>query len=168
MANRPTREPPAETNAQRQPEETLLQLKPSMWRNRPFLFLLCVLLLCSPATALAVATRFGFDAHIPVMASLIPAVVGILVFMVWRLRCSSTELTVTTRRCILRRGVLSRFTTEVRHCDIRNIQIYQTFAQRIFGVGFICISSEAEDEHDIRVHGIPRPQFIAETIRKAQ
>jgi hypothetical protein len=153
---------PADSNpAPRGPEETICKLKPSMWRNRPFFFALCILTICS----VAAAAPYG---RVPLYISLALAATSALILLVWSSRCASTELTITTRRCILRHGILSRFTTEMRHSDIRNIQVSQNLFQRIFGVGYICISSELQDDHDLQVSGLPHPDHIAETIRKMQ
>jgi uncharacterized membrane protein YdbT with pleckstrin-like domain len=168
MAKFEVQEPSPDAQPARQPEETICKLKSAMGRNRPFAFLLCMLLLCSPLITLIVAAAYHFSATPLLLLSLVPFAIGAVFTLVWRLRCSSTELTVTTRRTILRHGILSRYTTEVRHCDVRNVQVFQTFWQRLFGVGHICISSEADDEHDIQVSGMPHPDHIAETIRKMQ
>jgi uncharacterized membrane protein YdbT with pleckstrin-like domain len=167
MQNTPRQEPGQATAAGR-PEETLCRLKPSMWRNQPFTFVLYILLLISPAIAAAVGWAYELNVKMLAALALVPAAFAGMMLTVWKLRCASTELTVTTKRCILRHGIMSRFTTEVRHCDIRNIQVAQSLFQRICGVGSMCISSEAEDEHDISVSGIAHPEKVAEMIRKCQ
>ena len=90
-------------------ETCLLVASPSMFRNRPFSFLLvCALSLVG---------------------------IGIPILVIWFFRCRSTELTVTDLRTRLHRGWLSRSITEVWHRDVRNVQIEQTFFQRDFGGG---------------------------------
>jgi uncharacterized membrane protein YdbT with pleckstrin-like domain len=163
-----TKEQPEQPAPARSQEETVYKLKPSIWRSQPFTFLLYILLILSPAITAAVAYRYGLDARTLALVSVLPCAFGCLMLIVWKLRCKSTELTITTRRCILRHGILGRYTTEIRHSDIRNIQVAQSFWQRICGVGHICISSEMEDEHDLEVSGIPHPDRVAETIRKLQ
>jgi len=168
MVRIPVRERSADMPTVRTPEEIVCQLRPGMWRNRPFSFLACLLLVTAPAAVLIASTKLRFDLSVALSWSLVPAGLGVAMFFIWHLRCSSTEVTITSRRTILRRGFLGRSTTEVRHCDVRSIQVSQTLWQRICGIGHICISSEAEDDHDIRVSGIPHPQRIAETIRQMQ
>lgn len=161
-------EPPAQAGPAKGPEEDVCKLRPSMWRNQPFVFLLYVILVLSPAITAIAATIYGLNAKIFAMLAAIPCAFACIMLLSWRMRCRSTELTITTRRTILRHGVLSRYTTEIRHCDVRNIQVAQSFWQRLCGVGRICISSEMEDDHDILVDGLPHPDQIAETMRKLQ
>jgi uncharacterized membrane protein YdbT with pleckstrin-like domain len=161
-------EPPAQAGPAKGPEEVICKLRPSMWRNQPFTFLLYVVLVLSPAITAIVANIYGLNAKTLAMIAAIPCAFACLMLLGWKMRCRSTELTITTRRSILRNGIFSRYTTEVRHCDVRNIQVSQSFWQRLCGVGRICISSEMEDDHDILVDGLPHPDHIAETMRKLQ
>jgi uncharacterized membrane protein YdbT with pleckstrin-like domain len=113
-----------------------------MWRTNPILFLLSV--------------------------ALILVGVGIVILLIWWLICKSTRLEVTNKRTIVTKGLLSKATNEVRHSDVRNIQVTQSFLQRILGCGTIAISSAGQSEMEILVTGIPDPQGIAETIRENQ
>lgn len=168
MATEPTATQPAEPAPPKGPEETISVLKPSMWRNQPFTFALYILLLVSPVILVMAAWRYELNVKTFAIISILPFAFAAVMLLGWKLRCKATELTITTRRSILRHGMLSRYTTEIRHCDIRNIQVAQTFWQRICGVGSICISSEMEDDHDLEVTGLPHPDRIAAAIRKMQ
>lgn len=123
-------------------ETTLIKVSPSMWRTNPIVFLLSV--------------------------ALVFVGVGILILVIWWLICKSTRMEVTTKRTIVTTGLLARATNEVRHSDVRNIRVNQTFLQRILGCGTIAISSAGQSEMEILVTGIPDPQEIAETIREHQ
>jgi uncharacterized membrane protein YdbT with pleckstrin-like domain len=115
--------------------------RPTMFRSRPFSFLLYLIL--------------------------VPAIVGAVLLLFWWLKCRSTTLTVTEHRLILRKGILSEQTNEVRHQDVRDIQIGQTFWQRLFGIGSIEISS-AGQTGVIVAADIRDPQRIAALIRQRQ
>ena len=119
-------------------EKTLYQENPSMFRNRPVEFVVNVLLCL--------------------------IVVGFILFFVWWLRCKGTTLTVTNKRTILRRGILSKSITEVWHRDVRNVQLDQTFFQRILGVGQVGISSSGQSGLEISVTGIPDPDLVKRLI----
>ena len=54
-------------------------------------------------------------------------IVGIPFLLIWWLQCLGKTLIVTTTRTTLRRGILSKATTEVWHKDVRNVQITQSF-----------------------------------------
>ena len=102
-------------------EETVLyHSHPAMFRNRPWSFILCLIL------------------------SLVG--IGLIIFLIWWIRTKGTELTVTNERASLRKGILSKFTNDVYLTDVRNVQIYQSFWQRVFGVGSVAISSALATE----------------------
>ena len=119
-------------------ESNLYVASPSMFRNRPLTFALVVLL------------------------SLVG--VGLPILIVWFFRCRSMELTVTNMRTRLHRGWLSRSITEVWHRDVRNVQLDQTFLQRLFNVGRIGISSAANSGIEIDVSGMRKPDKIKSLI----
>lgn len=121
-------------------DKVLFRANPSMFRNHPVWFILLIILLP----------------------------VGIVVFPIWYLLCRGTVLTITETRSILRTGLLSRDTNEIRHRDVRNIQVNQQAWQRICGVGSIGISSAAQADMEIFADGIRNPQAIAEAIRTRQ
>jgi uncharacterized membrane protein YdbT with pleckstrin-like domain len=127
-----------------QEEKYLIQENPSMFRNHPFWFL--VLLILVPLT-------LGL---------------ALLVFLGWWIQTKAVRFYVTEKRTLLVEGILSRNSTEVRHDDVRNIQVEQTFFQRLLNVGRIEISSAGQSTMEIVVNGIPDPQEIAETIRRYQ
>lgn len=121
-----------------QEERTLYEEHPSMFRNQPVGFvincLLCLIL------------------------------VGFVLQFVWWLRCKGTTLTITTDRTRLRKGILSKSITEVWHQDVRNVQLKQTFFQRMLGVGTIGVSSAGQNEIEINVKGIPDPDRVKQLI----
>lgn len=114
---------------------------PSMFRNHPFGFLLSVLL--------------------------IPVAVGILILLVWYLRCRSTKLEFIGHDLILETGLLSKNRTELHVRSIRTVNVYQSFGNRIFGVGKIAIYT-AGDDPEIEVAGMPDPHDLREMVKKEQ
>ncbi len=119
-------------------ERTLYDEHPSMFRNRPVEFVLTGLL-----------CLIG---------------IGIVMFFVWWLKCKGTQLTVTTERTRLRKGILSKSVTEVWHQDVRNVQLSQSFFQRMFNVGWIGISSSGQSGLEIGVAGLPDPERVKQLI----
>lgn len=123
-------------------EETLLEVSPSIFGRNPFMHLL-VGLLCL-------------------------VVIGLVWYLVEWLRCRSTQLVVTTQRTILRTGILSKQTSELRHTDIRNIQVVQGVFERMLKVGTLELSSAAQSDVEIVIKGVPDPQGLATLIRENQ
>ena len=116
----------------------LYESSPAMFGNHPFYFVLCVIL------------------------SLVG--VGLIIFLVWWIQCKGTTLTVTNEQTTLRKGILSKYTNDVFHENVRNIQVRQSMTQRIFGVGYIGISSAGQAGVEIEVNGLPDPERVKEII----
>lgn len=148
-------------------ETVLLEVHPSMFRNHPIAFVFCMLLILdgvimlfnSPGTGLIVAGLFDRPG-----TGLIVAGLGILILLWWWLKCLGTTLTVTNTKTTLRNGLLSKHTNEVRHQDIRNLQVGQGILQRLFGVGRLSVSSAAQSDIEISVGGIADPQRVKKLI----
>lgn len=136
-----------------QEEVELFRKHPSMFRNHPVGFVLTTLLLIG-----------GIVGAFWSVWALIASVIALIIFAQWWLKCIGTILIVTNEGINVERGILSKSTNELWHTDVRNVQIVQTFAQRIMGVGTINISSSGQGEIEICVHGIPNPHEVHRII----
>ncbi len=119
-------------------EEILYEAHPSMFRNHPIGFILCLIL------------------------SLVG--IGLIIFLFWWLDSKGTKLTVTSQRTTLRRGILAKNTNDVYHTDVRNVQVSQSMMQRVFGVATIGISSAGQSGLEIEVAGMRDPEQIKDII----
>jgi len=120
-------------------EKILWEGSPKMYKQHPMQFVLC-LLLCLVG-------------------------IGFLFLLFWWLQCKSQKLTVYESRVVLDKGLLSRTSSEVRCKDIRNIQVQQTFSQRIMKTGTIGISSAGQSNIEIEISGIENPRQVANLVR---
>jgi len=120
-------------------ESVLYEANPSMFKNSPVYFVISVLLIAA----------YG---------------AGLIILLVWWIKCKGTKVTVTEEKTILRKGILSKYTNEVFHENVRNVQVWQSFFQRILGVGRIGISSAGQSGLEIDVTGISDPDRIKEII----
>lgn len=98
---------------------------------------------------------------------LVPVAVGILILLWWFLMCKSTRLEVIGNDIVLTRGLLSKDTTEVDIARIRSVNVYQSFFNRMFGVGDIKIYT-AGDEPEIEVSGVPNPNEFRLLVKQIQ
>ena len=73
-------------------------------------------------------------------------------------------LIVTEKRTILQLGLLSRRTVDVRHKDVRLVEVSQSIFQRIFGTGNLAISSAGHGGVEIEMPGIIEPQKLKRQI----
>lgn len=149
----------------RGPEARVMMVRRAMFRAKPLRFLILLVLLLA---GLGGAVYFGVmrNPAEPVGAAAC-AVIGFGAFVVligWKFLSLGEVIEVTTKRTIERTGILSRSTTEIMHKDIRGIQITQSFCQRLLGVGTMCISSAAEDDHEIMAVDVPGPDRVRDTI----
>lgn len=149
----------------RGPEARVMLIRRAMFRAKPLRFLLLAMLLL---VGLGGAVFFGVarnPANAPVAVGF--AVVGFVAFAIligWKFLSLGEMIEITTKRTIERTGILSRATTEIMHKDIRGIQITQSLGQRVLGVGTMCISSAAEDDHEIEATDVPNPDRVRDTI----
>lgn len=146
------------------PEQTVLKLRPEMFRARPLTFSgLCLVLLAS-----AIGAGYGLlstsGSQVLGWVCIAAGAMTLGVFGVWKIRNLGSCLEVTNKRTIERLGLFSRFTSEIMHEDVRNVQITQSFAERILGVGRIGISSAGQEGLEIQVKDIRNPDRIRETI----
>ncbi|MDX2131034.1 MAG: PH domain-containing protein [Planctomycetota bacterium] len=144
------------------PEVDVRVVRPSLWRSRPFSFLLALLMLLSGGVLTVV---FLVSAAIPLaIGAALIALLGLAALVYWWVLSLNEGLKITSRRLIDSEGILSRSTSEILHSDIKNIQIRQTFWERILGVGTLAISSAAENEDEIEMRGIPHPDEVRRVI----
>src|SRR5262245_18312401 len=108
-----------------------------MGRARPFTFLLLAALLI--AGVVGWAGSWSRDQLPGAYASAAVALFALVAFAIWKLRTHATRLTITTRRTLLKRGLLGRQTCEVLHEDVHLLNIEQSAFQRLFNVGSIAI-----------------------------
>lgn len=151
-------------------EGELASVHPAMFRTNPVLFIgyWAILLLGLTAIVLAAWNYEFISKTFQMVAGSVLALCGAVLLGKWWLETMYTELTVTSKRTVLRKGIIAKQTTEVQHDDIRNIQVDQNIYERIAGVGDIAVSSSGQPELEIHVEGIPRPNEVAEIIRDMQ
>ncbi len=124
-------------------EEQLYEGNPAMFANNPVFFII----------SLALIIIYGL---------------GLVILLIWYLKTKATKLIITDQRVILRKGLLSKHTTEIEHNDIKNIQVNQSFIQRLLGAGKLSVSSAGTGAVEINVEGIKNPESLKEMIRKAR
>jgi len=110
---------------------------PVMFRNRPFGFILALLL--------------------------VPVGVGLVIFLVWYLKNKSSKLTVTDSEVHFEQGLLSKDHSEVSISSVRTVKVKQTLANRIFGTGTVEIYT-AGDNPEIVAVGLPDANRIRDLI----
>jgi len=144
-----------------QPESTpqeveLFREHPAMFKNQPAGFLLNSLLLIGGIVGGVMFPPWP----------LIATGIALIIFAQWWLKCLGTTLIVTNEGTTIERGLLSKSTNELWHSDVRNVQIQQTFFQRIMNVGTVNISSGGQADIEIIASGIPDPHQVHTIIEE--
>ena len=88
--------------------------------------------------------------------------VGLLVW--WWIDRLGASLEITTKRTIMHHGIFSKSSSEVVHDNIRNIQVSQTFLQRVTLVGQIGISSSGQDGIELQINHLKDPDNLRKII----
>ncbi len=162
-------------------ERTLAKVHPVVFRARPgatvilgLVFLAAVVAMVMLFAGHSVDQYFFDETMILGSASLLTWACGITMLVIvgvvgyWISISRFTTLTVTTERSIYQRGIVARETSEVRHDDVRNIQLEQTFSQRLLSIGDVSISSSGQDGLEVIAKRLPNPKGIIDVIRARQ
>ncbi len=164
-----------------QQERTLVKVHPVVFRARPIASLVVIIIglaaLALMGMSLTGMSLAGYSldetmsigpASLLTWSCAITLLVVLCVVAYWMLMSKFTTLTVTDDRTIYQEGMFARETSEVQHDDVRNIQLYQSFIQRLLNVGGVGISSSGQDELEVVAKGLPRPGHIIDCIRRNQ
>ena len=114
---------------------------PAMFRARPFAFILSVIL--------------------------VPVGIGIIILLTWYLKCKATRLEIGNGEITLEQGLLSKDRTELDMTTVRTVKVYQSFMNRLFGVGDVSVFT-AGDAPEVFAKGMPRPQVFRDIIKGEQ
>lgn len=155
-------------------ENPVLTVHPVLVRRHPLLCLGLLLVFLAGMAGIVLGLMGGatVPGNVPSNLLMIGGILLVLAaagygLIAW-LQTRYTRLSVTNRRTVLRRGLLSRRTSEVRHKDVRNLQVKQTTLERLLGVGDLLISSAGQDDIEISVEGLSNPEHVAAVIRDMQ
>jgi hypothetical protein len=122
------------------PEQEICAVHPAMARAHPFRFLAIGILL-------------------------IGCLAGVIWWLAWYVSAHLwVKLEISNKRTIRKEGIIRRHTSEVLHNHVRNVEIRQSFLQRIMKVGYLGISSSGQDGIEIEVRDLPRPYELKALI----
>ena len=146
-------------------ERELSVVHPAMARAHPFRFLAVAALLIG---GLVLAFASGpSDALWDWLAWLgwLMVAAAVVWWIAWYLAAHLwIKLTISNKRTVRQEGIVRRYTSEVLHEHVRNVEIKQSLMQRILKVGYIGISSAGQDDIEIEVKDVPRPYELKALI----
>lgn len=147
------------------PEQRVLVVRESMFRAHPilisFLWLVAVGGLIGGIVMVGGTAGVGLVGAVPTWL-LALAAAGWLA--VWKIKTYGETLEITNKRSVLHLGIFRKSTSEVVHDNIRNVQVDQSFWNRIWNVGSMGISSSAQSGLEIQAKNIPKPHHVRKVI----
>ncbi len=148
------------------PEQHVVTLHPAMIRARPLQGsgLILVVLAGLGLLGYGVVVRSQPYAQAWLWAGALLLVAAGVAWTIWKIHTMTVALIITNKRTTERRGILRRSTKEILHDKVQDLQISQSFLQRVVKVGSIGISSAGESGIEIEVHDLPDPVRIREII----
>jgi uncharacterized membrane protein YdbT with pleckstrin-like domain len=150
----------------------------TLWRGSPSARVLVgkIILIVLTAILILVATRFiasqpndiATRSQIRNIGLLIAAIAvfwQIVTFLIAMVRLQSTSYTITNQRVMIELGMLSKSLNEIDLRYIDDTQFFQSFADRLLGIGNVTLISSDKAFPTTVLHGITKPRDIREMIR---
>jgi membrane protein YdbS with pleckstrin-like domain len=146
------------------PERPVMTVHPVMFRARPLMGVAAVGLVVAGVVGVVLGLTASVGAPWAVWPGAFLIVAGLIWIGVWKVASLAVALEITNKRTVERRGLLSRRTREILHDKVQDLQLSQTFMQRMLNVGTIGVSSAGEADVEIQVEDLPDPVRIREVI----
>ena len=129
-------------------------------------------------TVIVIPVAFGFAASrvsdlemsgrvskIGWLITAIALVLEIIDFFIAMMRLRSTVYTITNQRILIEQGILSKSVAEIDLRYVDDTQFFQTFAERLLGIGNVTLVSSDKALPVTKLHGILDPRSVREIIR---
>jgi uncharacterized membrane protein YdbT with pleckstrin-like domain len=109
------------------------------------------------------------SADIPVWWLWLITIVALLIMLLigWLQRID-THYAVTNQRINIRTGILSRSDHATSYERLQNVKTYQSFLERMLGVGLVDFDTAAGDDFDFKFTGIDDPAGLAKQVAELQ
>lgn len=145
------------------PEVSVLEVRGSVFRLRPVAFLLNLAVLVSAASGTVVLALTPATLPFAIPTAVLALACG-FVWARWAILARAERLTITNKRVVMARGILSKSTIEMLHKTIQDIEVDQTFADRLLGIGKVSISNAGQENDEIIIHAVKDPYRVRSVI----
>src|SRR4051812_6597862 len=141
----------------------LMEGESLLWRGRPswramMSFWVSVALLAIVVLVLGIVIGQG------TWSGLLAAVIAVVGLIKGWLERVATMYTITDRRIIIRKGILSRHERAAHIDRVQNVNLTQSFLDRIFQVGTLDFDTAGTEDSDFRFSGIADPDELRQKI----
>jgi uncharacterized membrane protein YdbT with pleckstrin-like domain len=99
---------------------------------------------------------------------LVTVVLLLLVLLAGWIQRIDTHYAVTTQRINIRTGIFSRSDHSTSYERLQNVKTYQSFLERMLGVGLVDFDTAAGDDFDFKFTGIDDPAGLAKQVAELQ
>ncbi len=144
-------------------EQTVMRVRRCWFRSRPLAFSAAALV-CVGGIVGAIWSATSDHAAWVLYLWAIGSLAGLGTIAWWWVDRFGSSIMITNKRTVQHTGLLRRATSEVVHDNIRNIQVDQSFWQRLWGVGRLGISSSGQDGVEIEINHLPGPDKLREIV----
>lgn len=150
----------------RGPEVEVMRVRASMFRSHPFRYAGLILVVVAGVGMAGWAAVTQPIAEWAILAGACAGAAGLalVVFLVWRVTKRAHRLTVTSRRVVMTKGLLSKHSVEMLHRTIQDIEISQSALDRVLKTGRVAIANASEDDDQIVMENVPNPYRVREVI----
>lgn len=148
------------------PEAEVMRVHPVMFRARPTQMAGVLLVLIGGAGLAAyawLAPGMAKDRWVG-YPGIGLAVIGLAGCLWWKFQSLGTTLIITNKRTTLRQGFFSKATKELLHDQVQDVQITQTFAERMLKVGTLGLDGGGTDQVEMVVPDLPDPMRLRQII----
>ena len=142
--------------------DLLYSENPKMPRNRPFLFVLYIILNIGGLVAAIRLEQQSLQ-----IIGLVVWLGTIMALLIWYLQIKSKKVSVTNTEMLYEEGLLRKNRKELALDKVRSVEVDQDFIERIFSVGKVKVFT-AGDLPEIEVEGLPDPNRIRELVKQKQ
>lgn len=141
----------------------LMEGESLLWRGRPswramMSFWVSVALLAIVVLVLGIVIGQG------TWSGLLAAVIAVVGLIKGWLERVATMYTITDRRIIIRKGILSRHERAAHIDRVQNVNLTQSFLDRIFQVGTLDFDTAGTEDSDFKFSGIADPDELRQKI----
>jgi len=152
----PPAEPPPATTAAEAPENEVARVHLDMLRRYPFR---CAAYLLGIIAGIA-AVFWTMNLGVPFWSIVFAAVTAFFAWrlMAWWVRMHSTTVMITTKRCIVETGALTRQSSEILRQHITDLEVRQDMVMRLLDVGDLIITSNNGTKHQVVLMAVPHPE----------
>jgi uncharacterized membrane protein YdbT with pleckstrin-like domain len=150
----------------------------TLWRGSPSARVLVGRIIAIIVTAILIPVAAGFIAsqtndlemssRITKIGWLVAAIAvfwQIVTFLIVMIRLRSTTYTITNQRVMIERGMMSKSLNEIDLRYIDDTQFFQSFSDRLLGIGNVTLISSDKAFPTTVLQGIAKPRDIREMIR---